>query len=98
MALTTVVTIQSTNEAASLKRVIGYVTVAGVTTPGTEEESTIDVGLRSCKFINFTGRMATNQVELKLQDDTTLPATGSAVPVSVNADGVAYFEALGTGS
>ena len=92
-------TIQITNEAASLKRIIGYFTVDSIAAAGTSEDTVLDTGLDSCKYITFSPRfVATNPINCTLQDDTTLPMDGNAVTIQLENDGIVYYEALGTGS
>ena len=99
MAYVGTVAIQSTNEAASMKRIIGSITLAGVDSAGSTENFNVDVGLSVCNFIKFTPQyVATNPINCALQNDAALPISGSAVTLEGSNNGVVYFEALGTGS
>ena len=91
-------TIQITNEAASLKRIIGYFTVDSIQSAGTPEVTLLDTGLDSCKFISFMPQYNANPMNVTLQAATTLPMDGNAVAIELATDGVCYYEAIGTGS
>ena len=97
MAVAVTVTLNKRVSDGSLRKNMGAAVVTGITAAGTQEDATLITGLRQVEDITFTQRYVVGTlVNPMLQDDETLPSSGS-VAISVANNGTFYFTAVGYG-